>query len=61
MFERIRVSLVDKPYQNHVVRPFYAIENKLGADDQAVRISVIFVRHINITEVLKIVIDQIRL
>ena len=31
-------GVAGKPYGQHVVRPYYAIENKLGAQDPAVSI-----------------------
>ena len=37
VFERIMKGVAEKPYRHHVVRPYYAIENKLGAGDSRVR------------------------
>ena len=39
VFERIRKAIADKPFQENVVRPFYAVENKHGAADKGVRLT----------------------
>ena len=38
VFERIRKGMAESPFQHHVVRPFYAVENSLGAEDLGVRL-----------------------
>ena len=38
VFERIRESIAETPFQRHVIRPFYAIENRLGDKDPEVRL-----------------------
>ena len=36
IFERIRKGMADRPYLSHVVQPYYAVENKFGAEDNEV-------------------------
>ena len=36
VFEKIKKGITGKPYNRHVMRPYYAIENSLGADDPEV-------------------------
>ena len=37
IFERISEGMADKPFLRNVIQPYYAIENKCGGEDPAVR------------------------